>query len=64
MSKWMKYVLRTLKLLVLLIAAFSYFCMIKLLYCGCWACKTCVAIGVVVFLIGLVDRYKEFRSLL
>lgn len=55
----MKYVLWTLKLLVLLVAAFSYFCMMKVLYCGCWACKTAIVIGIIALLIILWDRGKE-----
>ena len=37
--------------------------MIKVLYCGCWACNTCIVIGVLATLLGLYDRYKEFRAL-
>lgn len=52
-----------LKVLLVLVAALSYFSMIKVLYCGCWACNTCIAIGVLATLLGLYDRYKEFRAL-
>ncbi|MBR1877919.1 MAG: hypothetical protein IJ814_02810 [Paludibacteraceae bacterium] len=58
----MKYVVWILKLLVVLAGALCYFCMIKVLYCGCWACNTCIAIGVVATLLGLYDRYKELRA--
>lgn len=59
----MKYFVWALKLLVILIAAFSYFCMIKVLYCGCQACNTCIAIGIAALLIALYDRYREFRAI-
>ena len=56
----MKYLLWSLKLLVVMVAALSYFCMIKVLYCGCWACNTCIAIGVLATLLGLFDRFRDF----
>lgn len=59
----MKYFVCTVKLLIILVASFSYFCMIKVLYCGCWACNTSIAIGVIATLLGLYDRYKELRSI-
>ena len=51
----MKYVIWALKLLLVLIFSFSYLCMMKVLYCGCWACKTGVAIGILGLLLGLWD---------
>ena len=58
-NKGMKYILWTLKLLLVLIFSFSYLCMMKILYCGCWACKIGVAIGILGLLLGLWDRAKE-----
>ena len=57
-----KYFFWTLKLLLVLFASLSYFCMIKVLYCGCWACKTCIAIGILATLLTLYDRFKDFTS--
>lgn len=51
-----------LKTLIVLICFVSYFCMMKVLYCGCWACNTAIVIGVLALGICLYDRYKEFRS--
>ncbi len=59
----MKHFFWALKVLLVLVAALSYFSMIKVLYCGCWACNTCIVIGVLATLLGLYDRYKEFRAL-
>ena len=60
----MRYVIWTLKLLLGLIFAFSYMCMMKVLYCGCWACKIGVAIGILGLLLFLYDRIVELRSLM
>ena len=60
----MRYVLWTLKLLLVLIFSFSYLCMIKVLYCGCWACNIGVAIGILGLLLGLYDRFCELRILM
>jgi len=60
----MKYVFWTLKLLLILVFAFSYLCMMKVLYCGCWACKVGIAIGFLGLALGLWDRYKELRTLI
>ena len=60
----MKYVPLILKTLLLLICFFSYFCMMKVLYCGCWACKTGVVIGIIGLAICLYDRYRELHSIL
>lgn len=60
----MKYVLWSAKLLLVLIFSFSYLCMMKVLYCGCWACKTGVIIGILGLLLGLWDRGKELYLLL
>jgi len=51
-----------LKTLIVLICFFSYFSMMKVLYCGCWACKTGIAIGVLALGICLYDRYRDFRA--
>lgn len=59
----MKYVPLILKTLLVLVCFFSYFCMMKVLYCGCWACKTGVAIGVIGLGICLYDRYHELRRI-
>ncbi len=59
----MKYVIWTLKLLLGLIFAFSYLCMMKVLYCGCWACKIGVAIGVLGLLLFVYDRAVELRTI-
>ena len=59
----MKHFFWALKVLLVLVAALSYFCMIKVLYCGCLACNTCIVIGVLATFLGLYDRYKEFRAL-
>ena len=56
----MKYFFWTLKLLLVLIATLCYFCMIQVLYCGCWACNTCIAIGILTTILGLYDRLKDF----
>ena len=60
----MKYVLWSAKLLLVLIFSFSYLCMMKILYCGCWACKAGVAIGILGLLLGLWDRGKELYHLI
>lgn len=60
----MRYVIWVLKLLLVLVFSFSYLCMMKILYCGCWACKLGVAIGVMGLCLGLYDRYKELRFIL
>jgi len=60
----MKYVIWTLKLLLGLIFAFSYLCMMKVLYCGCWACKTGVVIGVLGLLLFIYDRIVELCSII
>ena len=60
----MKYVIWTLKLLLGLIFTFSYLCMMRVLYCGCWACKIGVAIGVLGLLLFIYDRVVEFRSII
>ena len=59
----MRYVPLILKTLLVLVCFFSYFCMMKVLYCGCWACKTGVAIGVIGLGICLYDRYHELRRI-
>ena len=59
----MRYVPLILKTLLVLVCFFSYFCMMKVLYCGCWACKTGVAIGVIGLVICLYDRYHELRRI-
>ena len=59
----MKYVPLILKTLLIVICFFSYFCMMKVLYCGCWACKTGVVIGIIDLGICLYDRYREMRSI-
>ena len=58
----MKYVVWTLKLLLGLIFSFSYLCVMKVLYCGCWACKIGVAIGILGLLLLVYDRIIELRS--
>ena len=58
----MKYVVWALKLLLGLIFSFSYLCMMKVLYCGCWACKIGVAIGILGLLLLVYDRIIELRS--
>ena len=58
----MKYVVWILKLLLGLIFSFSYLCMMKVLYCGCWACKIGVAIGILGLLLLVYDRIIELRS--
>lgn len=60
----MRYVLWTLKLLLILIFSFSYLCMMKVLYCGCLACNIGVAIGILGLLLGLWDRGKELYQLI
>ena len=60
----MRYVLWTLKLLLVLIFSFSYLCMMKVLYCGCRACNIGVAIGILGLLLGLWDRGKELYQLI
>ena len=60
----MRYVLWTLKLLLILIFSFSYLCMMKVLYCGCWACNIGVAIGIAGLFLGLYDRFCELRILM
>ena len=60
----MKYVIWALKLLLVLIFSFSYLCMMTVLYCGCWACKTGVAIGILGLLLGLWDRSMELYRLI
>lgn len=60
----MRYVLWILKLLLVLIFSFSYFCMMKVLYCGCWACNIGVAIGIAGLFLGLYDRFCELRILM
>jgi len=59
----MKYVPLILKTLLILVCFFAYFCMMKVLYCGCWACKTGAAIGIIGLGISLYDRYREMRSI-
>ena len=59
----MKYIPLILKTLLIVVCFFSYFCMMKVLYCGCWACKTGVVIGIIGLGICLYDRYREMRSL-
>jgi len=59
----MKYVFFTFKILLLAVAALAYFSMLKVLYCGCWACNTAVAIGVLAVAIAVWDRLKDWRSL-
>ncbi len=63
-SLLIKYILWALKLLLILVFSFSYLCMMKLLYCGCWGCKLGVAIGIIGLLVGLWDRYHELRTLI
>ena len=60
----MKYVLWSAKLSLVLVFSFSYLCMMKILYCGCWACKAGVAIGILGLLLGLWDRGKELYHLI
>lgn len=60
----MRYFIWTLKLLLELIFAFSYLCMMKILYCGCWACKTGVAIGILGLLLFVYDRVVELRTII
>ena len=60
----MKYFIWTLKRLRILIFSCSYLCMMKILYCGCWACKIGVAIGILGLLLGLWDRGKELYLLI
>ena len=60
----MKYVIWALKFLLVLIFSFSYLCMMKVLYCGCWACNIGVAIGILGFLLGLWDRASELYKLI
>ena len=60
----MRYVIWTLKLLLVLIFSFSYLCMMKVLYCGCWACNIGVAIGILGLLLGLWDRGSELYKLI
>ena len=60
----MRYVLWILKLLLVLIFSFSYFCVMKVLYCGCCACKLGVAIGIAGLFLGLYDRFCELRILM
>ena len=60
----MKYVIGALKLLLVLIFSFSYLCMMKVLYCGCWACNIGVAIGILGLLLGLWDRGSELYKLI
>ena len=38
--------------------------MMKILYCGCWACKAGVAIGVLGLLLFLYDRGAELRAII
>ena len=59
----MRYFIWTLKLLLGLIFSFSYLCMMKILYCGCWACKAGVAISVMGLLLFMYDRVVEFRAI-
>lgn len=59
-----KYFFWALKLLLVLVFSFSYLCMMKVLYCGCWACKIGVAIGIAGLLLGLYDRFRELRTLI
>ena len=58
----MRTLIFVLKTLIVLICFFSYFCMMKVLYCGCWAYNTAIVIGALALGICLYDRYKEFRS--
>ena len=51
-----------LKTLIVLICFVSYFSMMKVLYCGCWACNTAIVIGILALAIILYDRYRDFRS--
>ena len=60
----MKYVIWVLKLMLVLVFGFSYLCMMKVLYCGCWACKIGVAIGIAGLLLGMYDRIKELRTII
>ncbi len=46
-----------------LIFSFSYLCMMKVLYCGCWACKIGVAIGILGLLLFVYDRGTELRTI-
>ena len=39
-------------------------CMMKVLYCGCWACNIGVAIGILGLLLGLWDRGSELYNIL
>lgn len=59
-----KYLFWALKLLLVLVFSFSYLCMMKVLYCGCWACIIGVAIGIAGLLLGLYDRFRELRTLI
>ena len=52
----MRYVIWVLKLLLVLVFSFSYLCMMKILYCGCWACKLGVAIGVMGLCLGCIFK--------
>ena len=60
----MKYFLWLFKLLLILIFSFAYLVMMKILYCGCLACKAGYLIGILGLLLGLWDRYKELRNLI
>ena len=60
----MKYVIWTFKLLLVLLFSLSYLCMMKVLYCGCWACNIGVAIGILGLLLGLWDRGSELYKLI
>ena len=60
----MKYVIWALKFLLVLIFSFSYLCMMKVLYCDCWACNIGVAIGILGFLLGLWDRGSELYKII
>ena len=59
----MRYFIWTLKLLLGLIFSFSYLCMMKVLYCGCWACKIGAAIGILGLLLFVYDRVVELRTI-
>ena len=60
----MKYVIWTFKILLVLLFSLSYLCMMKVLYCGCWACNIGVAIGILGLLLGLWDRGSELYKLI
>ena len=59
----MRYFIWTLKLLLGLIFAFSYLCVMKVLYCGCWACKIGVTIGILGLLLFVYNRVVELRTI-